>query len=487
MTHPAAARGCVRCGAGGRLDVLPGGPICFRCRRNIAYHPRPCPECGDNRPLAYPSTISGAKVLVCAGCAGEASVFACTSCGREDQPYSIERCARCVLVERLTELLSDPTTGGIHEKLQPVFDGLAASPRPQSVLTWFQKPPATGKRLLGLMAQGKMPISHDAFRALPSDGAHNYLRELLTAVRVLPPYCAPLERIDRWLEGKLAPLEADTAALISRFARWHVLRRLRRDAEDSEITRGSATAARGHINGAIRLAGWAHQRGTSLTALTQPQLELYLSEYPGGRACQHGFVTWLRESRTNPRLRLATRPSTFPEVTLSEAQRWSNVDALLHDDTIRLDARIGGLFMLLFAQPLSKLCAMTTSQLDLTADDQVLVSFETTPVLMPPILNTLIREHLTRPGLSSIPSQDHGWLFPGRKPGGHLTTEHFRKELVANGIHPGQSRNAARFGLAADLPAPILADLIGIADITATRWAALAARDWSAYIAQRQP
>lgn len=33
--------------------------------------------------------------------------------------------------------------------------------------------------------------------------------------------------------------------------------------------------------------------------------------------------------------------------------------------------------------------------------------------------------------------------------------------------------------------ASVLADLIGIADTTATRWAALAARDWTSYIAER--
>jgi hypothetical protein len=32
---------------------------------------------------------------------------------------------------------------------------------------------------------------------------------------------------------------------------------------------------------------------------------------------------------------------------------------------------------------------------------------------------------------------------------------------------------------------PILAELIGIADTTATKWAALAARDWSNYITDR--
>jgi hypothetical protein len=41
------------------------------------------------------------------------------------------------------------------------------------------------------------------------------------------------------------------------------------------------------------------------------------------------------------------------------------------------------------------------------------------------------------------------------------------------------------FALAGQVPAPVLADLIGIADTTAIRWAALAARDWSSYVAQR--
>lgn len=337
------------------------------------------------------------------------------------------------------------------------------------------------------MARGEMPITHDAFRALPADRSHNYLRELLAAVGVLPPYAAPLERIDRWLEGKLAPLDADSAALIGRYARWHVLRQLRRNAEHGEITKGSTDAARGQINGAIRLAGWAHRHETTLPALTQTQLEHYLAEHPGGRTSQYGFIAWLRRTKTNTSITLAWQPATFPEVVLSDADRFRNVDALLHDDTIRLYARIGGLFMLLFAQPLMDVCAMTTSQIDLTEDARVLVSFDTTPVQMPPILDTLIRQHLARPGVPSIASQDHGWLFGGRNPGRHLTTENFRKELVDHGIHPRRSRHAALFGLAAELPAPVLADLIGIADTTATRWAALAARDWSGYIAQRQP
>lgn len=52
-------------------------------------------------------------------------------------------------------------------------------------------------------------------------------------------------------------------------------------------------------------------------------------------------------------------------------------------------------------------------------------------------------------------------------------------------IHPKLVRHAARYGLAAELPTAVMADLIGIADQTATRWAALAGRTFNAYIQAR--
>ncbi|WP_422935024.1 hypothetical protein [Sinomonas sp. P47F7] len=120
-------RECVRCGLTGTTVMLPTGPICYRCRRGIAYHPAVCPECFELRPIAYPSS-SNDGLLVCAGCAGEDSVFACTDCGREDHPYGSTRCARCILAERLTELLIDPATGLVRAELCLLYDELAAAP-----------------------------------------------------------------------------------------------------------------------------------------------------------------------------------------------------------------------------------------------------------------------------------------------------------------------------------------------------------------------
>ncbi|WP_345802904.1 hypothetical protein AAIB33_07425 [Microbacterium sp. AZCO] len=452
----------------------------------MAYHPGVCPECDRVRPLGYYSTAR-IEVVVCASCAGATSVFACRQCGREDHPYSLGRCARCVLTDRLTLLLTAPATGQIHHRLQPLYDELAAAHRPQSVITWLLKPPATGNRLLGMMARGEMPISHDAFRALPSDRSHNYLRDLLASTGVLPAYDASLERIERWLDGKLEPLDAEHAALVGRFARWHVLHLLRRQAAQVQtITKGQADAARYKVTVAVRLATWAHQHGTTLGQLTPPQLDLYFIHHPGGRAGSYAFITWLRRTGTNRRLTLQAPLTTSPEIVVTDEQRWRQVDILLHDDSIRRYARIAGLFTLLFAQNLMDVCAMTVDQVRIADDGKVLVRFDETPTEMPPILDGLIRDHLAHRRAPSIASQDHGWLFPGRNPGRHLERENFRKELVRHGIRPAQSRHAALFALAGLLPAPVLADLIGIADKTAVKWSVLAARDWSGYVDQRR-
>src|SRR5450756_194789 len=55
-----------------------------------------------------------------------------------------------------------------------------------------------------------------------------------------------------------------------------------------------------------------------------------------------------------------------PQVTVTDADRWAGVEHLLHDDTLRSYTRLGGLFTLLFAQPLSRIVAMRSDQVTTT-------------------------------------------------------------------------------------------------------------------------
>lgn len=433
------------------------------------------------RPLAYLDN----ERIVCASCAGAVSIFACHECGREDNVYGSRRCARCILRERLSALLTDPATGQVHVRLRPVFEEMVRSDRPQAGIWWLRKKPGIGPRLLAQMARGQIEISHDTFRALPSDRAHDYLRSLLAAVGVLPPFEIRIERMLPFLDGVVAELPAEQAALVRRFAHWYVLPQMRTAAREGRLTQTMTNGARRRIRVAIDFLAFLERHDATAATATQDLLERYQVRQRSNRNYLTAFVVWLRDSRINTRLHIPWVPHPAPAVTVSEEQRWHAVDRLLNDATLRRYTRIGGLFMLLFAQPLSRIVAMRTDQVTTADDGSVLVAFNGLPIQMPALLDELIREHLDHRGKSLYASRDNGWLFPGGNPGQHLTTENIRGQLVAIGTKPYEGRKAALFQLAAEIPAPVLAELIGTTDVNAANWARLAARDWTGYIADR--
>jgi hypothetical protein len=59
------------------------------------------------------------------------------------------------------------------------------------------------------------------------------------------------------------------------------------------------------------------------------------------------------------------------------------------------------------------------------------------------------------------------------------------QKLSRHGITVRAARNGALAAFAADLPAAILADLLGMHVNTAVRWVIYARRDWTDYLAAR--
>lgn len=423
---------------------------------------------------------------VCAGCAGEHPTFCCATCGREDNSYGA-RCAPCILTERLSELLCDPSTGQVHVQLVPLFVALVNGDRPQSAIFWLRRTPGDGPRLLAAMARGETPISHETFEKLPANKSYHYLRDLLAAVGVLPPYDARLERMNPWLDDLLLTLPPEHARVIEPFARWRVLRHLRRLAERDELTKGVIQSARTNLRAAIVLLTWLNEHNLTIASATQADLEHYLTRGQVRTTTNnvYQFVNWARETGLNSTLSVTVPPQGSPSVTMSDAERWRHVELLLHDTSIRHYVRVGGLFMLLFAQPLTTICAMKTSQVKVD-EDRLFVTFDRTPVEMPDVLDDLIEEQMARRGQASYASRNNQWLFPGGSPGKHLTTENIRGQLVERGIKPQAAKHAALFQLAASVPLPILADVLGISTTSAARWAALSSRTWGHYTALRR-
>jgi hypothetical protein len=62
----------------------------------------------------------------------------------------------------------------------------------------------------------------------------------------------------------------------------------------------------------------------------------------------------------------------------------------------------------------------------------------------------------------------------------------FGRRLKAHGINARSGRNTALISLAADLPAPVLAGLLGLHVQTGVRWTKYAKRDWESYLADRR-
>ena len=76
-------------------------------------------------------------------------------------------------------------------------------------------------------------------------------------------------------------------------------------------------------------------------------------------------------------------------------------------------------------------------------------------------------------------------LFPGRTPDRPVNAGQFGQRLKQIGIAVRGGRNTAFLGLAAELPAPVVADLLAVDIVTATRWAHYAKREWSDSVAAR--
>jgi hypothetical protein len=457
-----------------------GERICGACHMRVRRDPKPCPGCGLMKVIAFLDTEGQPT---CATCAGQPARYACKECGSEEQMYG-RCCGPCTLRRRATVLLTDPH-GRIHPQLVPVFDALVNVDRAQTTLWWFHHSKG-GPELLRRMAQGEVAITHEAFAALPADRPTNYIRDLLVAVGVLPAYDAQLERMTPWLNDILAGLPTEHADVLGRYAKWHVLRRLRMVANRGRLTRGSMQNGRSAINTITRFLRWLPANDLALATLSQDDLDRYLVEHPRCVRYVGDFLTWTQRTGLTTGLTTPTARRPQPEVTLSEEDRWAHIELLLHDDTVRLYARVAGLLTLLFAQPLARVVRMRSTQIHEHPDGTVSVTFDTTPVVLPELLDQLVLRQLATRGLSSYVSRPDPWLFPGGIPGRHLVTECVRAEFVAHDIHPRQARMAAMFQLAGQVPVPVLADLLNISHASAARWSALSANDWAGYLAGRK-
>src|SRR5487761_1738022 len=425
---------CSICGrdAACYLSKTTGQPWCEACKQRWAR----CSRCGNAGRVR-----GGTKAEpLCAACTRPEPGFwrTCPGCGQTGR-INTGRCARCAIGQRLRELLGNQADG-IRPGLQALYHALATAERPATVEAWLNKSaaPAILRELAG------KELTHRVLDELPAGKPVEHLRSVLVAIGTLPARDDQMSRLERWIAWVIAELpDPGQQQLLHRYAVWHVIRRLRARLGGGHATHHQVVAAQRNIKAAVVLLDWLTARDLTLATARQGDLETWLvSAQATPRTDAGNFVRWARRHKMTS-LDFAAIRWGGPTGVIDTETRWEQARWLLHDSTLKPEDRVAGLLVLLYAQ-----WPATISQLAL--GDQ-----GTSP-----------------------------WLFPGGQPGRPISASRLAERLRQLGIRSGQSRSAALFQLATDLPAAVLARMLGIHIAVAVAWQHASAGDWAAYAAE---
>ncbi|SED63087.1 Site-specific recombinase XerD [Amycolatopsis tolypomycina] len=468
---------CARCAAvhpiGGR--DAEGRPLCAPCARRR----EPCCRCGRVRPVD--GRVDDGPVCWTCIKAEPAYFRACRGCGTVTRLHRHGLCEACAATDLLAAALAG-RDGSVRAELNSVRHALATS-RPSTLLNWLYRP--TTSAMLGQLAAGDGPVTHETLDKLTPAGPARYLREVLIAQKVLPDNDRHLRALQRWFDLRLATVDdPEDQRLLRGYLTWTHLRRLRR--LGNPATPGSTNSIKNEITSAIGLIEWLHARGRKLRACTQADLDAWCML--GGRTPRRArsFVAWcVARGVTGSAAIAAPAAAARPRVFADEDRRWRTARQLLHDDTIATIDRVAGLLVLLYGQAVSRIVRLTINDV-LRADGAVQLRLGRQPLMVPEPLDTLLLGLVgTRRGKAALGhTDDHRWLFPGGLPGQALHPLTLARRLRDVGIPSRGSRNTAMIELAATLPAKILSELLGISTDSATRWAALAGTDGNGYAAE---
>ena len=308
---------------------------------------------------------------------------------------------------------------------------------------------------------------------------------MLVAAGALPARDERLTALERWI-GQAVAAQPDPGhrQALRGYAAWHHLRRLRGRLDGRPASRQQAKNVRDHVTAAAAFLDWLTARGLTLAACTQAELDQWLAGTSGHRVRSANFVRWAVARRHASGLTAPASRWPGPSGPLDQDRRWADARRLLHEEAYPAADRVAGLLILLYAQKLNVITTLTAQHV-LHEDGRTLLRLGSRPIILPAPLDTLVAGLTAgrKPPGSSLLNVPSPWLFPGRKPGSALTEDALAQRLHALGISPRQGRSTALFTLAADVPAAILANTLGIHVQAAIQWQKISAGDWTAYAA----
>lgn len=478
---------CHECGAVGPLNARAGGrtatgkDVCIRCYR----HPkRECGICGRARRVALKAT--GTSTDVCPTCY-QAPMIDCSVCGqhalgrrttKEGQPW----CFACQATERIDQLLA-AADRSIPDGLKDVRDVLVAGPRPRSILSNWNR--IGSLSLLAKLAREHTDLTHELLDAEGNRFSVNYLRAVLVATGALPARDENLARLHRFAARVIAEVSyAQDRQNLSRYARWHVIARVQVD-RHGQLGHGAADRCRQEIRAAQRFIAHLADRNRIIGDCTQADIDAWLTKQPdkGIR-----FVRWLRDNGHVGDVALpGPVPKAGPRTHANPDEHWALVRRMLHDEhSASVEDRVAACLVLLYAQPLAKIVALTVHDIN-TAEDGTYLRLGTEPLLLIPPLDALVTAlPIAKPFGAARTLADPRWLFPGKNAGQHQHPTSLMGRLNRLGITTRASLNTAMLHLASSVPPAVFASLIGISAGAATKWTEHAGGNWTTYAAVRK-
>ena len=170
-----------------------------------------------------------------------------------------------------------------------------------------------------------------------------------------------------WLDRKLPGYSPETARLLTAFATWHHLRRMRAAADADRLVAGAAASVKLQISVAGQLLTHLENQNIGFTQVSQADVDAWLVAGPSTRYLARNFVIWAVKARHLPAVTIPHRtPRTSP--ILRQDERLSLLRRVLHGEDLPLELRVAATLLLLYAQPVTRICRLRVEDIVITGE-----------------------------------------------------------------------------------------------------------------------
>ncbi len=461
-------------------------PTCDRPRRS--NDPQPCERC-----RAFPRRARGTCLTcqrheqpvdedgLCRTCR-ERAARNCADChqhGARTTASGQMVCHPCALRRTIDELLPAHPAGQLHA-LRPAI--LAAAPL--TTRKWLNRPVIA--TLLADLDTGRLPLTHATLDAQPASRGLEHLRNLLLASGSLP---ADPDRHLRQFEHDsqlmLHGVAVDDARIVRSWLRWQVLPRLRQQLDGPVNSTVAVANAKGTLIQVIAFLTALQASQGTLASCAQADLDSWFSTRKARRHFVRAFLAYAQRTKHLPQsLTLPAAYRTSSQPPADPEQRWAIARRLVHDDTLDAADRVAGALVVLYAQPLVRICALSTDQVQ-TDGKTVTLRLGDAPLELQEPFATLIQSLPLRRRAGVAEQLPSTWLFPGQAAGGHLVPVSLGHRLREIGIEPRRMRLAALDQLSREVLPAMLSGILGLNVPGTVRHTSQAGGDWAKYAASR--